>query len=182
MTLEMLTATEFPRERVLGMAGTLDSSRFRTALANAAVCNPLDVTAFTLGSHGDEMVPITSMVRIRGRAIDACLDDDQVKACVQATIHGGGAVVALRKTGSATIAPAHAVMEVIEHLRGARTGWVAVSVMLQGEYGIEDVVAGVPAELNTDGVSAIVELPITDSEQRALHAAADAIKQRLEHS
>jgi len=182
MTAEMLRATEFPRERVLGMAGTLDSSRFRIAIATAAGCNPFDVEALTLGSHGDEMVPVSSMLRIRGRSVDAYLDDEQVEACVNETIHGGGAVVALRKTGSATIAPAHAVMEVIEHMQGIRGGWVPVSVLLQGEYGIDKVVAGVPVQLDARGVAAVVELPITEAEQQALHNAAMAIKQRLEQS
>ncbi|MEO1000884.1 MAG: malate dehydrogenase [Pseudomonadota bacterium] len=102
MTTEMLRATGFPRERVLGMAGTLDSSRFRNALAMAAGVPPGDVQAITLGSHGDEMAPIRSLARIRGRALEAFLTEDAIAACIEDAVTGGGQVVALKKTGSAT--------------------------------------------------------------------------------
>jgi len=179
MTTQMLRATEFPRERVLGMAGTLDSSRFRRAIASAANCHTNEVQAVTLGSHGDEMVPLTSLARIKGRSIDAFLDEEQIEACVQEAIHGGGSVVAMRKTGSATLAPAHAVLEIIDHLRGARTGWVPVSIMLEGEFGIHDVVLGVPAHLDSSGVNAVVEVPLTDVEHAMMTNAATAIQKRL---
>jgi len=179
MTAEMLHATEFSRNRVLGMAGTLDSSRFRRAIASAANCNPDEVHAVTIGSHGDEMVPLTSMARIKGRRINAYLDEEQIDACVNETIHGGGAVVALRKTGSATLAPAHAVLEIIDHLRGARSGWVPVSIMLNGEFGVHDVVLGVPVLLGSDGVQEIVEVPLSESESARVASAAAAIKERL---
>ena len=179
MTTEMLRATGFPRERVLGMAGTLDSSRFRNALAGAAGVDPADVDAVTLGSHGDEMAPIVSRARIKGRPLDAFLTQKAIDACVRDAVTGGGQVVALRKTGSATLAPAHASVELIEHIRGARAGAVPVSVMLQGEYGIRDVVVGVPCHLGATGVLSVEELPLPDSELSALRAAADAIRKRL---
>lgn len=179
MTVEMLRATGFRREQVLGMAGTLDSSRFRNALAQAAVVTPADVQAFTLGSHGDEMAPIPSRARIKGRALDAFLTPDQIDACVQDAITGGGQVVALKKSGSATIAPAHASIELIDHIRGARTGPVPVSVMLQGEYGIDGVVLGVPAHLGAGGLVEVEDLRLTAGELAALHKAADAIRTRL---
>ena len=147
MTVEMLRATGLPREQVLGMAGTLDSSRFRNALALAAGVSSADVEAITLGSHGDEMAPIVSRARIKGRPLDVFLDAERIEACVRDAVTGGGQVVALRKTGSATIAPAHASIELIDHIRGARTGPVPVSVMLNGEFGISGVVLGVPAHL-----------------------------------
>lgn len=179
MTVEMLRATGFPRERVLGMAGTLDSSRFRNALATAAGVAPADVEAFTLGSHGDEMAPIPSRARIKGRALDVFLSPDQIEACVQDAVTGGGKVVALKKSGSATIAPAHASIELIDHIRGVCTGPVPVSVMLQGEYGINGVVLGVPAHLGSSGLVEVEELRLTDQEQAALQKAADAIRSRL---
>jgi malate dehydrogenase len=179
MTTEMLAATEFPRERVLGMAGTLDSSRFRNALAEAAGVYPSDVDAITLGSHGDEMVPITSLARIKGRSVSAFLSKDVIDDCAQKAIHGGGAVVALKKTGSATLAPAHSSIELIDHIRGARTGSVPVSVQLQGEYGIDGLVLGVSCHLGQSGLVAVDELRLTAEETSALHAAADAIRQRL---
>jgi malate dehydrogenase len=179
MTVEMLRATGFPRERVLGMAGTLDSSRFRHALAQAAGVTPADVEAITLGSHGEEMAPIPSRATIKGRALDVFLSPDQIAACVRDAITGGGQVVALKKTGSATVAPAHATIELINHMRGARKGAVPVSVMLEGEYGIEGVVLGVPAHLGQGGLLKVEELRLTTDETQALKAAAEAIRTRL---
>lgn len=179
MTVEMLRATGFPRERVLGMAGTLDSARFRNALAAAAGVTPADVQAITLGSHGDEMAPITSLARIKGRRLEHFLSDEAIAACVRDAVTGGGQVVALKKSGSATIAPAHASVELLDHIRGARSGPVPVSVMLGGEYGVEGVVLGVPAHLGASGLVAVEELRLTAEETAALHAAAEAIRGRL---
>jgi len=179
MTVEMLRATGFPRERVLGMAGTLDSSRYRNALAEAAGVGPNDVEAIALGSHGDEMVPVVSRARIKGRPLEMFLGAAQIEACVKDAITGGGQVVALRKTGSATLAPAHAVVELIDHIRGARSGAVPVSVMLEGEYGIDGVVLGVPCHLGASGVVEVEELTLADEEHEALKKAAAAIAGRL---
>lgn len=179
MTVEMLTATGFPRERVLGMAGTLDSARFRHALARAAGVNPADVQAITLGSHGEEMAPIPSLARIRGRSLRTFLTPEQIEACVTDAVTGGGQVVALKKSGSATLAPAHATMELLDHLRGARSGPVPVSVMLDGEYGLSGVVLGVPAHLGASGFISVEDLRLSEVEQAALHRAADAIRSRL---
>ncbi len=180
MTVEMLRATGFPRERVLGMAGTLDSSRFRHALANAAGVAAADVEAITLGSHGDEMAPITSLARIKGRALEAFLTPEAIADCARDAVTGGGQVVALKKTGSATLAPAHACVELIDHIRGARTGPVPVSVMLEGEYGVEGVVLGVPAHLGAGGLVEVAELDLSPDELTALRAAAAAIRARRE--
>lgn len=179
MTVEMLRATGFPRERVLGMAGTLDSSRFRNALAMAAGVMPADVQAITLGSHGDEMAPITSLARIKGRELDKFLTPEQIDACVKDAVTGGGQVVALKKSGSATIAPAHATVELMDHLRGARQGTTPVSVMLDGEYGVSGVVLGVPAYLGRSGLVSVEEMRLTSDEKSALHNAAEAIRTRL---
>ncbi|NNF78146.1 MAG: malate dehydrogenase [Rhizobiales bacterium] len=179
MTVEMLRATQFPRNQVLGMAGTLDSSRFRHALAEAAGVEAADVDAMTLGSHGDEMAPIVSRARIRGRPLADYLSADAIQNCVQNAITGGGQVVALRKTGSAALAPAHAIVEMIDHMRGARAGLVPVSVMMEGEYGIEDVVLGVPCRLGASGLLEVVDIPLEDSERAQLHSAAQSISARL---
>lgn len=179
MTVEMLRATGFPRERVLGMAGTLDSSRFRNALAQAAGVTPADVSAITLGSHGDEMAPIPSHARIKGRPLDVFLSQDVIDACVKDAITGGGQVVALKKSGSATIAPAHSSVELLDHIRGAKVGSVPVSVMLEGEFGVDGVVLGVPAHLGNSGLIEVDQIKLTPAEMSALHAAADAIRTRL---
>lgn len=179
MTYEMLRATGFPRARVLGMAGTLDSARFRHSLARAAGVDPGDVTAIAMGSHGDEMAPIPSLARIKGRPLDVFLSSERIAECVQDAVTGGGQVVALKKSGSATIAPAHASAELLDHLRGARTGPVPVSVMLEGEFGLSGVVLGVPAHLGRGGLVEIAALRLSEDEQGALEQAAEAIRARL---
>ena len=179
MTAEALLATEFPRERVLGMAGTLDSARFREALARAAGTEVEDVEAMVLGSHGPEMVPVISRARIRGAPADRVLRPAQIEACAERTVAAGARVVALRKTGSASLAPAHATVEVLDHLRGARAGAVPVSVRLEGEYGLEGVVLGVPCRLGPRGLIEVEELPLADSEREALARAAKAIRTRV---
>jgi malate dehydrogenase len=179
MTVEMLRVTGFPRERVLGMAGTLDSSRFRVSLAKAAGVTTADVEAIALGSHGDEMVPVTSQARIKGRSLDELLSQQQIDACVHDAITGGGQVVALKKSGSATIAPAHSSVELLDHMRGAKSGSVPVSVMLQGEYGLSNVVLGVPAVIGMSGLLGVDQLPLTDDELQLLETAAESIATRL---
>ncbi len=179
MTVEMLRVTGFPRERVLGMAGTLDSSRFRVSLAKAAGVATADVEAIALGSHGDEMVPVTSQAKIKGRPLNELLSQQQIDDCVQDAITGGGQVVALKKSGSATIAPAHSSVELLDHMRGAKTGPVPVSVMLNGEYGLDHVVLGVPANIGLSGLLGVEQLPLTDNELQLLGLAAENIRQRL---
>eukprot|EP00457_Paulinella_chromatophora_P006124 gb/GEZN01006142.1/.p1 GENE.gb/GEZN01006142.1/~~gb/GEZN01006142.1/.p1 ORF type:complete len:523 (+),score=93.87 gb/GEZN01006142.1/:22-1590(+) len=182
MTVEMLRSTGFPRQQVIGMAGTLDSSRFRHSLARAAGVDPADVQAITLGSHGDEMAPVPSLARIQNRPLSAFLSEETVAACVKDAVTGGGQVVALKKTGSATIAPAHAVVELIDHMRGAISGSVPASVMLDGEYGIKGVVLGVPCIMGMNGLVSVEVLPLSDLELTALKTAADAIRSRLKAS
>jgi malate dehydrogenase len=179
MTYELWRAGGQPPERVIGMAATLDSSRFRNAIAAAAGVAPRDVHAITLGSHGDEMVPIVSAATVRGRPLPDVLPRERIDACVRETIGGGGAVVSLRRTGSATIAPAHATIELLEALRGAQAGWVPVSAYLQGEYGIEGLFIGVPAVLGRGGVLEVVELSLSEAERLALGTAAASIRGRL---
>ena len=179
MTAEMLVATGFPRERVLGMAGTLDSARFRDALAREAGVGVDEVEAMVLGSHGVEMVPVVSRARIRGAPLERRLRPAQIEICMERTVAAGGRVVALRRTGSASIAPAHAVVEVLDHMRGARAGAVPVSVQLDGEYGLDGVVLGVPCLLGPRGLVEIQEIPLDESERSALARAAAAVRARV---
>ena len=179
MTTEALLATEFPRERVLGMAGTLDSARFREALAREAGVEVGEVEAIVLGSHGPEMVPVVSRARIRGAPLDRRLRPERIEACVERTVAAGARVVALRRTGSASLAPAHATVEVLDHLRGARAGAVPVSVRLEGEYGLEGVVLGVPCLLGPRGLIEVRELALAAPEQAALARAAEAVRTRV---
>ncbi len=180
MTVEALSASGFGRRQVLGMAGTLDSSRFRYLLAREAGVAPRDVQAFCLGRHGPEMVPVLSRATIRGRPVGRVLSSEQIARCVEGTIGGGGAVVSLRRTGSAFLAPGHAICEVLDALRGQRAGMTPVSVMLEGEYGMEGIVLGVPALLGRGGLIEVVEMTLSEEENRALRAAGERVRASLE--
>lgn len=179
MTHEMWRASGLPDHQVIGMAGTLDSSRFRNALAEAAGVQPADVWAVALGSHGAEMVPIVSSATIKGRPARDVLPTAKLKECAKLAVDGGAAVVALRKTGSAFIAPAHAAVEVMEAIRGATSEPLPVSAMLHGEYGIDGVFLGVRARLTRTGVGEIVEDTLDEAELRGLAQAAESIRARL---
>lgn len=179
MTYEFWRASGLDDQQVIGMAGTLDSSRFRNAIAATAEVRPADVSAVALGSHGAEMVPVTSSATVKGRPLSEVLSAQQVAACVQQAIDGGAAVVALRETGSAFIAPAHAVVELMDAMRGATCDPVPVSTMLHGEYGVEGVFLGVRAELGRDGVRRVVTDSLDDVELAGLRAAAASIRGRL---
>ena len=171
MVGRMLTSTGFARERVFGMAGTLDSSRFSYALSCASGIPVSEIESLVLGSHGDSMVPVPSHSTIRGRPLDAFLDSEQIASCIAAAVRGGISVVDLRKTGSATIAPAHATLELLDFMRGVRVGYVPVSVLLRGEYGIDGCVLGVPCWLGMGGIEGIEEVRLTDSEYEMLLSA-----------
>ena len=179
MTYEMWAASGLSDRQVIGMAGTLDSSRFRHALARKAGTRPHDVWAVTMGSHGAEMVPIVSTSTIKGRPLTDVLKPAEVAACIKETVDGGASVVALRKTGSAFIAPAHATIELLDALRGSIAGPVPVSAMVHGEYGIEGVFLGVRARLCREGVAEIVEDSLDDGERMALGRSAEAIRSRI---
>lgn len=180
MTVEALSASGFGRRQVMGMAGTLDSSRFRYLLAREAGVSPRDVQAFCLGRHGPEMVPVLSRATIRGRPVGRVLSAEQIQRCVRRTIGGGEAVVSLRRTGSAFLAPGHAICEVLDALRGQRVGMIPVSVMLEGEYGMEGIVLGVPALLGEGGLIEVVEMTLSEEEQRALQEAGEGVRSSLE--
>jgi malate dehydrogenase len=125
------------------------------------------------------MAPIPSHARIKGRPLDVFLSQDKIDACVKDAITGGGQVVALKKSGSATIAPAHSSVELLNHIRGAKLGTVPVSVMLEGEFGLNGVVLGVPAHLGASGLIEVDQIKLTPDELSALNAAAEAIRTRL---
>ena len=179
LTAEMLDGTGFPRERVLGMAGTLDSARFREALSTAAAVGIGDVDAMVIGSHGAEMVPLVSLARIRGLPVHRFLTEQAIADVVRDTVAAGARVVNLRRTASASVAPAHAVKEMVEHLRGALAGPVPATVALEGEFGIEGVSIGVPCLLGPNGLIEVDRLPISSEELVQLREAAEAIRSRL---
>ena len=180
MTAEMLAETGFPRERVLGMAGTLDSARFRGALAHAAGVPIGEVEAIVIGSHGNEMVPLTSLARIRGLPVHRFVTEERLEACRTETRAAGARVLEIRRTASASVAPAHAAMEILDHMRGALVGAVPVTVRLEGDFGISDVALGVPCVLGAKGLIEVDTVPLSAKELADLRAAAAAVRSRIE--
>lgn len=179
MTHELWRVSGLADRQVVGMAGTLDSSRFRSALAAAAGVAPRDVWATTMGAHGPEMVPVVSSATIKGRPLQAVLSAPQIAACVKTAVGGGAAVVELRRTGSAFVAPAHAVAELLDGVRLATTEPLPVSTRLHGEYGIDGVFVGVRAVLGPGGVVRVAEDRLEPVELEGLQRAAEAIRLRV---
>jgi malate dehydrogenase len=176
MTALAAEVSGFPRERVMGQAGMLDSARFRWFLAEAAKVVPAEVSALTLGSHGDTMVPVPSQARISGRPLADVLDQETIDRIVRRTRDGGAEIVALLKTGSAYYAPSSAAASMVEAVV-LDTGEVQpVCAWVTGQYGVDGVYLGVPARLGRGGVTGIVELDLTGGELAELRRAAEAVR------
>jgi malate dehydrogenase len=169
-------AADFPRERVIGMAGVLDSARFRTFIAEATDVSVEDVSAMVLGGHGDTMVPISRYSTVAGVPITQILEPEQVKALEERTANGGAEIVALLKTGSAYQAPGASVVEMVDSILLDKRRVLPCSVYLQGEYGIDGLFVGVPVKLGREGVRQIIELSLTEEEFAALKNSAAAVQ------
>jgi malate dehydrogenase len=178
MTALAAEVSGFPRERVMGQAGMLDTARFKHFVAEELRTSPSDVEAITLGSHGDTMVPVPSLVRVDGRPLAELLDPETVEGLVQRTRDGGAEVVALLKTGSAYYAPSSAAARMVEAVLGDTGEVMPVCAWVEGQYGITDVYLGVPARLGRVGVREIVELPLTETELANLRDAAEAVRSK----
>lgn len=176
----LLDATGFPRERVLGMAGVLDSSRFRSFIAGALDCDPRDVSAMVLGGHGDSMVPITRTATVSGVPVAELIGEDELEAIVQRTRKAGAEVVKLLKTGSAFLSTGAAVGLMVEACLTGRARLIPASVRLEGEYGLTGVTLGVPVLLGQGGLQRVVEMPLTEEESQALQASAAEVKKGIE--
>jgi malate dehydrogenase len=172
-----LDETQFPRQRVVGMAGVLDSARFRTFIAWAAGVSVRDVTGFVLGGHGDTMVPVISNTNVAGIPVREILDDSRLEEIVQRTRDGGAEVVKLLQSGSAYYAPAAAVAEMVDSIVFDQKRVLPCAALCQGEFGLEDLFVGVPVKLGKDGVEEIVEIELTDEEREQLSASADAVRE-----
>jgi malate dehydrogenase len=175
-----LRATGFALRRVVGMAGILDSTRFRYFVAEQLGCALSSVHAMVLGGHGDQMVPMPRLTTVGGVPITALMDAATITRLVDRTRKGGAEIVALLKTGSAYYAPAASVAEMVEAVITDRKHLAPCAVYLRGEYGIEDLFIGVPALLGKNGVEKIVELALTDDERKQLLASADAVRKGVE--
>ncbi|HEX3621367.1 MAG TPA: malate dehydrogenase [Acidimicrobiales bacterium] len=176
MTALAAAVSGLPRNRVMGQAGMLDSARFRHFVAERLGVPTHEVTAITLGSHGDTMVPVPSQALVGDRPLTEVLDAAAIEEIVQRTRDGGAEVVALLKTGSAYFAPAAAAENMVRAVADNTHELQPVSAWVDGPYGIRGVYLGVPAALGRNGVEAVVELPLADEELAALRAAADAVR------
>ncbi|MGD9713516.1 MAG: malate dehydrogenase [Thermomicrobiales bacterium] len=169
-------AAGFPRERVIGMAGVLDSARFRTFIAMEAGVSVQDVSAMVLGGHGDTMVPLSRYSTIAGIPITEYLAADRVKSIEERTANGGAEIVGLLKTGSAYYAPGTSTVEMVDSILLDKKRILPCSVLLQGEYGIEGLFVGVPVKLGSAGLEHIVQLNLTADEQAALEKSASSVQ------
>jgi len=164
--------TGFSRERVIGMAGVLDSARYRYFLAEALGVSPADVSALVLGIHGDHMVPLVRLANVAGVPINQLLPQENIEDIVKRTKYGGGEIVSLLKTGSAFITPGLATIEMAESILKDAKRVLTCSVLLQREYGISGVFLGVPVILGRQGVERILEFDLLPEEREALLAGA----------
>jgi malate dehydrogenase len=166
-----------PKNMVVGMAGVLDSARFRYFLADEFDVSVEDVSAMTLGGHGDDMVPIRSHTTVNGIPVAKLIAADRLDAIGKRVRGAGGEVVALLKTGSAYYSPAHSAVEMAEAILHDRKKVLPCAAYLEGEYGIEGLYMGVPVKLGAAGIEAIVEVELDEAEQAALTASADAVRE-----
>jgi malate dehydrogenase len=169
--------TGFPRERVIGMAGVLDSSRMRAFIAQALSVSVENVQAFVLGGHGDTMVPLPRYSTVSGIPITDLLPADKVEAIMQRTRDGGAEIVKLLEKGSAYYAPAAAVSEMIEAVLLDKKKILPCAVLLKGEYGVENVYVGVPAKLGAGGMEGVVTINLSASEKQAFEKSVKAVEE-----
>ncbi|HZB84206.1 MAG: malate dehydrogenase [Actinomycetota bacterium] len=170
----------FPRERVVGMAGILDTARYRTFIAQELGVSVRDVFALVLGGHGDTMVPLPSMATVSGVPITQMLSPEKVDEIVQRTRQGGAEIVDLLGSGSAFYAPAAAIVEMIDAILLDQKRILPCAAYLQGEYGLNDLFVGVPVKLGAGGVEEVIELDLTDEEREDLEHSADDVRQMVE--
>ena len=170
----------FPRERVIGMAGVLDSARMRTFIAQALDVSVENTHAFVLGGHGDTMVPLPRYSTVAGVPITELLDQETIEAIVKRTAGGGAEIVKLLGTGSAYYAPGSAVVEMVEAILKDKKKILPCAAFLQGEYGINDLFVGVPVKLGARGLEQIVQIRLSESEQAALDKSADAVRELVQ--
>jgi malate dehydrogenase len=169
-------AARFPKQRVFGMAGILDTARFRTFVAWETGASGRDVSTIVLGGHGDQMVPVVSATTVGGVPLTQLVSAERIEAMVERTRKGGGEVVELLGT-SAWYAPGAAVAEMVDAILLDQKRVLPCTALLEGEYGIDGLYMGVPVKLGSAGVEQIVELELTDEEQRALRDSADAVRE-----
>ena len=180
MTYLASLVSELPKERVMGMAGVLDSSRLRYFIAEKLEVSPYEVDAMTLGSHGDQMVALPSHATVQGKPLPELVDEETLKELFQRTKDGGAEIVGYLKTGSAFYAPSSSAVAMVTSVMQDDGGVHPTCAWTTGQYGISDVYLGVPAKLGKGGVKEIVELELKDEERAQLEEAAEAIRSKCE--
>ncbi len=168
--------TGFPRERVLGMAGILDTARFRTFLAEAIDVSVEDIQAMVLGGHGDSMVPLISYTTVSGIPVTQLIKQDELDAIVERTRKGGGEIVSYLKTGSAYYAPSSGAVQMVEAIARDKKRLLPCAAWLEGEFGLSGLFVGVPCKLGAGGLEKVLEIELTKDEQAALEKSAEAVK------
>jgi malate dehydrogenase len=170
----------FPSKRVIGMAGILDSARFRQFIARELNVSVENVTAFVLGGHGDTMVPLPRYSTVAGIPITELLSKEKIDALVQRTANGGAEIVALLKTGSAYYAPAASAVEMVEAILKDKKKILPCAAHLEGQYGVNGLYVGVPVKLGRSGVEQVIEIKLTPDEQTAFKKSADAVRELVD--
>ena len=173
-------ASGFPKNRVLGMAGVLDSARFRAFISMELNVSVENIHAFVLGGHGDTMVPLPRYSTVAGIPITELMTPDRINALVQRTAAGGAEIVSLLRTGSAYYAPASAAVEMAESILKDKKKILPCAAYLEGEYGINDLFIGVPVKLGAGGIEEIIQIDLTDEEKTALQKSVKSIEELKE--
>ncbi len=171
--------TGFPRERVIGMAGVLDTARYRSFIAEALDVSVQDIQAMVLGGHGDTMVPLVSYTTIAGIPIRQLMGEEQLAAIVQRARDGGAEIVKYLKTGSAYYAPSAGAVEMVDAIVRDRKRILPCAAWLEGEYGMSGLYLGVPCKLGRNGLEQIIEVELTDDERASLARSADAVREPM---
>ena len=180
MVQNVYESSGFPRKRVFGMAGVLDTARFRTFIAQELDVSVEDVQAYVLGGHGDDMVPLVRYTTVGGIPISELLDEDQIQALVERARQGGGEIVALLKQGSAFYAPSASITQMVEAVLLDKKRILPACAYLEGEYGINGLCVGVPVKLGANGLEQIIEIKLTDDEQAALKRSAASVQELVD--
>jgi malate dehydrogenase len=179
MAQAVFRATGFPRARILGMAGVLDSARFRSFIASELRVSVSDVTAFVLGGHGDTMVPLARYSTVAGVPLPELLPAETIAALADRTANGGAEIVNLLQSGSAFYAPSASVLAMVDSIILDQRRVLPCSVYLDGEYGYRDVFMGVPVKVGAGGVEEIVQIDLTEEEKSALDRSAESVRELL---
>jgi malate dehydrogenase len=169
----------FPRSRVIGQAGVLDTARFRTFIAQELNVSVRDVQAYVLGGHGDTMVPLAGMCTVAGVPISQLMPQERIAQIVQRTRDGGAEIVNLLGTGSAYFAPSAAVLQMVDSIILDKKMIMPCAAYLQGEYGFQDIFVGVPVKLGSQGMEQVVEVELSEQERAALEKSANAVKELI---